>query len=130
MSTPSVEIILYVRSQQVSAEFYRALLRREPTLDVPGMTQFALGEGVVLGLMPAEGIARILGDALPHPATAAGVPRCELYLVGSDADTAHAHALAVGATPVSAVADRDWGDRAGYVADPDGHVIAFAQRDH
>ena len=32
-----------------------------------------------------------------------------------------------GARLVSPVADRDWGDRVGYVADPDGHVIALAQ---
>jgi len=27
------------------------------------------------------------------------------------------------------VESRDWGDRAGYCLDPDGHVLAFAEPD-
>jgi lactoylglutathione lyase len=38
------------------------------------------------------------------------------------------HAVNCGAKLVSESADRNWGDRVGYIADPDGHVIAFAQK--
>ena len=123
----SVEVILYVADQARSARFYREVLGREPVLDVPGMTEFALGGGTKLGLMPDDGIAALLGPRLPHPSDGTGIPRCELYLVVADARAAHARAVAAGALAVSEVAARSWGDEAGYVADPDGHVVAFAQ---
>ncbi len=120
------EFILYVANQARSARFYAAVLRAAPRLDVPGMTEFALGDGAVLGLMPAAGIRRLLGDALPDPASAAGVPRAELYLLVPDPEAGHARALAAGAQELSPVRPRDWGHRVGYAMDPDGHVLAFA----
>ena len=64
--------ILYVADQRRSAEFYRAVLGEAPTLDVPGMTEFLLAEGARLGLMPEDGIARLLGSGIGHPASARG----------------------------------------------------------
>ena len=119
------EFILYVQDQQRSRDLYRVLLDREPVLDVPGMTEFDLG-GCKLGLMPASGIARIITPALPHPDAGHGVPRCELYLRVDDLDAAIARARQAGLIVISSVADRDWGDRVAYFADPDGHVIALA----
>ncbi len=124
-----VNVILYVEDQERSARFYARVLGFGPTLDVPGMTEFAIGTDVVLGLMPAAGIVRLLGDAIRDPREAAGIPRAELYLIGPDATAMHAAALAAGARELSPVARRDWGHRAGYVADPDGHVVAFAEVD-
>ncbi len=77
--------VLYVADQARSAAFYAAVLGREPRLDVPGMTEFDLPGGGALGLMPEAGIKRLLGDALPDPASARGVPRAELYLRVEDA---------------------------------------------
>lgn len=125
---PGIEplFVLYVADQRRSARFWAAALGGAPRLDVPGMTEFALPGGGALGLMPERGIRALLGDALPDPARAAGVPRCELYLRVPDARAAHARALAAGARELSAPAPRDWGDLAGYLLDPDGHVLAFA----
>jgi len=120
--------ILFVADQAASARFYSSLLGKAPRLDVPGMTEFDLPGGVVLGCMPASGISRLLGPALPDPAGAAGVPRCELYLVCADVQATLERALAAGATELSAVSARDWGDRVGYCLDPDGHVVAVAER--
>jgi catechol 2,3-dioxygenase-like lactoylglutathione lyase family enzyme len=120
------EIILYVSNQQNSRNFYARLLQREPVLDVPGMTEFELIPGLKLGLMPERGIAKIITPATPHPASAQGVPRCELYLMCPNADQAEAHALACSALPVSKAQNRDWGHRVAYVADADGHILAFA----
>lgn len=119
------EVILYVRDQQRSRDLYRVLLGREPVLDVPGMTEFDLG-GCTLGLMPSSGIARIITPALPHPDDGHGVPRCELYLRVADLDAAIVRAEQAGLAVISPAADRDWGDRVAYFADPDGHVIALA----
>lgn len=43
-----VIIIIYVKNQVKSKEFYKSLLDIEPTLDVPGMTEFTLVNNVKL----------------------------------------------------------------------------------
>ena len=121
-------LILYVADQEASARFYGAVLGAPPTLHVPGMTEFRLADGTVLGLMPARGIRRLLGDVIPDPEAAAGIPRAELYLRVDDPAAYHARAVAHGARELSPPAPRDWGDVAGYVLDADGHVLAFAAR--
>lgn len=123
-----VILILYVRDQQAARDFYASALGIAPDLDVPGMTEFAILQGVRIGLMPEAGIARLITPPLPHPAQGAGIPRCELYLRVDDVDAAYARALQAGASPVSPPASRDWGEHVGYLSDPDGHVLAFARR--
>lgn len=120
------QFILYVFDPYRSRVFYESLLGLSPTLDVPGMTEFELGPGVKLGLMPETGIAKILSSACPNPATANGVPRCELYLKYGEVNNHYERALSAGAKAVSPPQPRDWGDEVAYVADPDGHIIAFA----
>lgn len=126
MEIREAEVILYVRDQQLSTGFYSKLLQRLPVLNVPGMTEFSLYHGLKLGLMPEQGIAKIITPVLKHPSDGNGLPRCELYFLVENADTAFQQALEAGALAVSDVIDRDWGHRVGYVADPDGHVIALA----
>lgn len=120
--------ILYVRDQQAAAVFYTRVLGLQPTLNVPGMTEFRLSQEHVLGLMPEAGIKRLLGDALPDPSAAAGVPRAELYLTVEDPEDRHRLALQNGAKELSAFAPRNWGDDAAYSLDQDGHVLVFAKR--
>ena len=122
-----IEFILYVADQAASKQFYVEILDLTPVLDVPGMTEFLLAEGCKLGLMPNRGIAKILGESLPHPEQGTGIPRAELYLHIDNVEERYEAALRAGAKAVSPVGLRDWGDRVGYVADPDGHVIAFAE---
>ena len=76
MNIDAVEIILYVTNQELSTDFYAAILRQSPLLHVPGMTEFSISENVKLGLMPNAGIAKILGDKTPNPETGTGIPRC------------------------------------------------------
>ena len=121
-----VHFILYVRDQAKSAAFYETVLGIPPRLNVPGMTEFLVGEDAVLGLMPEAGIKRLLGDALPDPAAGAGTPRCEVYLVVADAVASHDRALRAGALELSPVSLCGWGHDVGYSLDPDGHVLAFA----
>ncbi len=119
---------MYVKDQEVSKLFYSKLLRNDPELHVPGMTEFVISEQLKLGLMPSAGIVRLLGDSIQNPEKASGIPRCELYFLVEDADAECQHAVLSGAKMISSVLARDWGDKVGYVADPDGHVIAFAQK--
>ena len=123
-----IEFILYVKEQNKSKEFYERLLRIKPTLNVPGMTEFELADNVKLGLMPENGMAKIISDKLPHPKNGNGIPRCELYLKVKTPAEFIQRGLALGGKEISKLQKRDWGDNVGYIADPDGHIIAFAER--
>jgi uncharacterized protein len=103
------------------------VLELVPSLDVPGMTEFNLGKGMVIGLMPSAGIKNLLGSALPDPTSAHGVPRAELYLEVNDPATYHGRAVASGARELSPLAPRSWGHEVAYSIDADGHVLAFAR---
>ncbi len=118
--------ILYVADQEKSTIFYGKVFGKAPRLNVPGMTQFDLPGGSILGLMPAAGIKRLLGDSLPDPQSAAGTPRSELYLLVGDPSAYLQRAINAGAVELSPVLPRDWGDNAGYCLDLDAHVLAFA----
>ena len=124
----SVEIILYVSDQEKSMQFYEKLFRVSPDLHVPGMTEFRLSENCKLGLMPNNGIAKILSDKTPHPTTGNGIPRCELYFNVDDVEYEFQHALNIGATLISEIEVRSWNEKVCYFADNDGHIIAFAEK--
>lgn len=121
------EIILYVEDQERSSKFYEALLGYPPVLHVPGMTEFILTESCKLGLMPNDGIAKILLNKTIHPGKGNGIPRCEIYLNVTNAQLECDNAILIGAKLVASLEPRDWGDRVCYFADPDGHIIAFAE---
>lgn len=123
-----IETILYVNDQQVSTDFYTKLFRQNADLNVPGMTEFNLSKNFKLGLMPNNGIAKILTDKTPHPNMGNGIPRCELYFYVEDIELEFENAVQIGAKLISKIVDRDWGDKACYFADPDGHIIAFAKK--
>jgi len=72
--------------------------------------------------MPAADMAALLSGQL-H--VGAG-QRCELYLRRGDAAAALARAVDGGGRLLDKIRDRPWGERAGYVLDPDGHVLAVA----
>ena len=126
--TGPTHFILYVAEQTTATAFWTAVLDQAPSLNVPGMTEFTLAPATVLGLMPEAGIRALLGSALPDPAIASGIPRCEVYLVVEDPGEHHARALAAGARELSPLTQRSWGDAAAYSLNADGHVLAFAER--
>lgn len=123
-----IEFILYVENQGASRDFYAALFQQVPSLDVPGMTEFTLAPNVKLGLMPNDGIAKILKDKTPHPEKGKHIPRCELYLNVDDLEQVYQHVLSLNILIISAPENRNWGDRVFYCSDLDGHVIAFAEK--
>ena len=122
-----IHFILYVRDQELSTQFYSYILGVEPSLNVPGMTEFTLPGNSILGLMPEAGVRKLLGAALPDPGTARGTPRSEIYLVVEDPGSYHGRALEAGARELSSLSARDWGHHAAYSLDPDFHVLAFAK---
>jgi uncharacterized glyoxalase superfamily protein PhnB len=123
-----IETILYVSDQETSCRFYQKIFRSEADLNVPGMTEFKLSGKCIVGLMPNSGIAKILADKTPHPESGNGIPRCELYLGVDNVQFEFDNAMGSGARLISPIIDRDWGDKVCYFADPDGHIIAFAEK--
>ncbi len=128
MELKHCEFILYVSNQEQSKLFYQILFNQEPTLDVLGMTEFTLNTYTKIGLMPNDGIAKIISPTLPHPELGNGIPRCELYLTIADLENNFERILKAGAKLISPISLRDWGDNVGYIADFDGHVIALASK--
>lgn len=128
MIISKTHIILYVQDQQRSTNLYTELLQDQPILNVPGMTEFQLSENLVLGLMPNDGIAKIITPSMPHPSTGIGIPKCELYLYVSQIDELFLSCQKLPFQLISPLLDRNWGDRAFYLADHDGHIIAFAEK--
>jgi len=126
--TTQLEFILYVSNQEKSRDFYQILLQQKPSLDVTGMTEFTLNDFVKIGLMPNDGIAKIITPKLPHPTSGIGIPRCELYLQVDNIESIFEEAKQAGATEISPITLRDWGDYVGYISDFDGHIIALATK--
>jgi catechol 2,3-dioxygenase-like lactoylglutathione lyase family enzyme len=114
--------ILYVTDQARARDFYRHVLAAEPVLDVPGMTEFDLG-GAALGLMPGADMEALLSGQI-H---AGAGQRSELYLRRGDAAAALARAVDGGGRLLDGLRERSWGERVGYLLDPDGHVLALAE---
>src|SRR5690349_3732741 len=128
ISVIKTHFILYVKDQARSTAFYSQVLDCQPSLNVPGMTEFALSRHVILGLMPISGVQRLLGDKLPSQVQSVSGPCCEIYLLVSQPLEYHRRAVEAGAVELSGLEKRDWGHRAAYSLDPDGHVLAFAEQ--
>lgn len=122
------EIILYVKNQKESTFFYSQLLKKEPELNVPGMTEFILSNQCKLGLMPNESISKIISPTLPNPALAIGIPRCELYFLVDDFEKVYEDCKTNGFQIISPPEFRSWGDTAFYISDLDAHIIAIAKK--
>jgi len=118
--------ILYVESPEKSKNFYKSFFGKEPCLDVPGMTEFWINENSKLGLMPNEGIAKIIEPVLPHPSKGTGIPRCEIYLLTENAEDIYKRAIDLGGKQITPMQNMDWGHTVGYVSDLDGHVFSFS----
>jgi len=122
------EIILYVKDQQKSTDFYQKILRKQADLNVPGMTEFIINDFCKLGLMPNDGIAKIITPTLPNPNLGNGIPRCELYFIVENLQEEYQDIKNLDIKIISEIEERNWNDTAFYFSDLDGHVIAFAEK--
>ncbi|MCA8916931.1 MAG: VOC family protein [Planctomycetes bacterium] len=128
MSAELALTILYVADLQSSAAFYDAAFGFPKSVDVPEYVEYQVNAGACLGLMPQANTRHLLGPEMGSRTPTDGCPRGEVYLLVDDPDAAVQRLTAAGARCTSPLAARDWGDRAAYFLDPDGYVIAVAQR--
>ncbi len=119
--------ILYVQNQARSVAFYRALLQRDPVLNVEGMTEFDLDGNGRLGIMPAIDIAPILQHKVKCPHQLSNAPRAEFYWVVDNPGECYERLTQAGGAAISSLSLRPWGDEAAYGLDPDGYLLAFAR---
>jgi catechol 2,3-dioxygenase-like lactoylglutathione lyase family enzyme len=117
-------VILAVDDLARARAFYAATLGWSATVEVPVYVELVGPGGMRLGLYDRERFGANFDEVVAAPPP--GARTTELYFTVDDVDAAVEAARTAGARLLSAAAPRAWGDRVGYVADPDGNVIAFA----
>ena len=118
-------VIIAVEDLQRSLAFYRRITQWPVPVDTPVYAELHSPNGFRLGLYDRRGFGRNINH-VPEP-IAGRVATTELYVLVDDVSAAMAGARDAGATVLDEARDRLWGDHVGYVADPDGYVVAFAQ---
>jgi catechol 2,3-dioxygenase-like lactoylglutathione lyase family enzyme len=117
-------VILIVEDLDRSLRFYTGVLGLRLGHRSGDYAQLDTG-ATRLGLYARAAMARMLGLSLRPPSQDA--PGFEIGFKVADIDAAFAELVASGASPVTPPTDRPWGQRTGYVRDPDGHLIELAQ---
>ena len=128
MEVDSSLTILYVADLGRAVAFYDVALELQKTVSVPVYVEYRLNDGARLGLMAQGNTRHFLGDELGARRPSDGSPRAELYLHISGVESVVARLKQAGAVCTSPLAARDWGDRAAYFMDPDGYVLAVAEK--
>ena len=117
-------VILIVDDLDRSLRFYKEVLGLRLKHRAEQFAQLDTGT-TRMGLYTRKAMANTLGIALKKPADDA--PGFEIGFKVPDADAAFAELVERGAPAVTPPKDRFWGQRIGYVRDPDGHLIELAQ---
>lgn len=117
--------ILAVDDLQSMLRFYAQAFDWTPTVETPVYAEFTVSDQRRIGLYRRASFAATSGQP------ASGIPDCalrgtELYFHCEDVDAAFRRASSAGARELSPPTARPWGDRVGYLSDPEGTVIALA----
>jgi predicted enzyme related to lactoylglutathione lyase len=89
--------------------------------------EYLVPDGGAVGLYARDGFANEVG-AEPVEIDKGRVSSSYLYVRVDDVDATVAAIQEAGGRPLSELAERAWGERAAWFADPDQNVIAVAQR--
>jgi uncharacterized protein len=109
-----------------SKAFYGDVFGWRVVVDLPVYVEMEVPTGLRVGLYTREEFSRNTGEP-SAPTPTRGTTASELYLRVGDVDAALARLVASGARLLSPAQRRNWGDVAGYVADPDGNVVAVSR---
>jgi lactoylglutathione lyase len=117
--------VLYAKDVERVASFYATLgfaeHARLPSPDgSPGFIGLRRDGGAELAIT-TEDSPRMLAGVEPGRG-----PRHELFVYVEDVDAEVAGVAAAGGTVLKAAADMPWGERVGFVADPEGNVVSLA----
>jgi lactoylglutathione lyase len=116
--------IVYVADVDRSVAFYADQLGfdpfyRQPSEGAADYVGLRLGESR-LGIVTAEAPRHLFGSEI------GGSPRFELWVIVEDVDVTVAQLRESGVPVLREPEDMPWGERLGYVADPDGNPVALA----
>ncbi len=118
-------VILAVEDVPRSVAFYGAVFGWRQRVATPVYVELACPNGMRLGLYDRRSFGSNLGQV---PAAIGGaVATTEIYLYADDLEVVLARARTAGGRELTPPSVRPWGDRVGYIADPDGYVIALAE---
>ena len=123
-----MQVIFAVSDAQRAAAFYEAVFGwpRNTRIDYANYVELHPDAGGTLGLYERPGFAGEVG-AEPVEVPPTQVSPAYLYVRVDDVEAAAARLEEAGAQPLSGLADRSWGERAAWFADPDRNLIAVAQ---
>lgn len=113
-------VIWYVDSIPRSVRFYRDVVGLAVRLEGDGYVEFTM-ENVKFALFDNAKLPELLG----RPGGQA--PCGEVAFVVDDVDDEAARLRQAGVEILTGPIDRPWGQRTLHFADPDGHVVEFAQ---
>lgn len=117
-------VVLIVEELDRALRFYTEVLGLRLGHRSGEYAQFDTGS-TRLALYTRRAMTEILGISLDAPT--AHTPGFEIGFKVPDVDSAFSDFVARGAFPAVPPRDRAWGQRTGYVRDPDGHLIELAQ---
>lgn len=118
--------ILAVRDLARSVEFYSDVFGWPKRVETPVYVELVQPDGRCLGLYQRDGYARNT-EVMPVNLSEGEVSGTEIYLHCDQLGAVAARLRAAGARQLSAMASREWGDKAAYYADLDGNVIVIAE---
>ena len=117
-------VVLIVKDLEPTLEFYCGVLGLELLHRKPTYAQIIAGT-TRLGIYTRRAMEETLGRDLEEPSESA--PAFELGFKVDDVDAAFAELAALGVEVATPPTTRLWGQRTGYVLDPDGNLIELAQ---
>jgi catechol 2,3-dioxygenase-like lactoylglutathione lyase family enzyme len=123
-----MQVIFAVGDLSRSLDFYERAFGwpRNDRIDYRNYVELLPPGGGSLGLFDREGYAGLVG-AEPVELDNGRVAPTYLYVRVDDLDATVARLTEAGARALSPAAERSWGERAAWFADPDGNVVAVAQ---
>jgi catechol 2,3-dioxygenase-like lactoylglutathione lyase family enzyme len=113
-------VVRFVQSLDDAVRFYEQVLGQRLGKRTDHWAQFECGS-LILGLYDRAAMAENLGVAESELGTPPGA--LELAFEVEDCDAAFRAALDAGARSFRPPEDRPWGERTGYILDPDGALV-------
>ena len=126
MKIDSMLFILAVADFERAVAFYDRVFEWPKKAEAPVYVEYEIAERYRLGLYKREGFALNTG-VVPGSAPYGAITATEIYLRVDDPDALGDRLMEGGATLLSTLSLRSWGDEAAYYADPEGNVIAVAR---
>lgn len=120
--------IIYVEDLSKTKVFYQLLFNLTPIIDEPGMCEYELLDGTILGIMPNTSLEKLFGKSFEKQKNRKALPQTELYFVVDNALQFHNRAIQLGASEIREFSQMDWGDSVAYSINHDGHILAFAEK--